>query len=514
MPMTFHKCRRRALKAALLGAGVLTALLAGTPVLALEEVLIEIPLLETTVRVSLNELGGAEKLQQGSSDLAELDRATDGAVGRQVRSLLLQPVPLSLRQVADGSVGSPLLEQAMLVISSLGTVEGRSTDLSGRTLRDALLRASAQGEPTLLSLMQAIPGQRATLNLGRARAIVSRMAHQRQQAEALLASTTATTAAPATPQAPVAAASERTVNLAVPHRVQPLELTLIEPTVRANGQFVLISHGLWDQPASFMGWARLLAANGTTAVLPRHPGSDSSQQQAVLAGASPPPGPEELSLRPKDLSAVLDAAAAGRLTFRQPVDPRRVVVLGHSWGATTALQLAGVRPTDTTLRQRCVNLDDPARNLSWTLQCSWLKGVQSAALRDPRVIAVGAVSPPVSLLFPRGSGSELSGRVLLISGSRDWVVPPDPEAIEPMRWGTTLGNQLVLVQGGDHFNLRPEGAADGGVLGPLLQAWTDAAFAAGLSVRPVRGAAPLLPRGTWGSAEFLMTDVTDRLAAP
>lgn len=98
--MIFHQCRCRALNAALLGAGVLTALLAGTPVLALEEVLIEIPLLETTVRVSLNELDSAEKLQQGSSDLAELDRATDGAVGRQVRSLLLQPVPLSLRQVA------------------------------------------------------------------------------------------------------------------------------------------------------------------------------------------------------------------------------------------------------------------------------------------------------------------------------------------------------------------------------------------------------------------------------
>lgn len=98
--MIFHQCRCRALKAALLGAGVLTALLAGNPVLALEEVLIEIPLLETTVRVSLNELDSAEKLQQGSSYLAELDRATNGAVERQVRSLLLQPVPLSLRQVA------------------------------------------------------------------------------------------------------------------------------------------------------------------------------------------------------------------------------------------------------------------------------------------------------------------------------------------------------------------------------------------------------------------------------
>ena len=76
------------------------------------------------------------------------------------------------------------------------------------------------------------------------------------------------------------------------------------------------------------------------------------------------------------------------------------------------------------------------------------------------------MSPPVSLLFPKGSGADLSARVLLVSGSRDWVVPPDPEAITPMRWGRRLGNQLVLASGGDHFNLRPEEQPDGGVLGP------------------------------------------------
>jgi len=243
-------------------------------------------------------------------------------------------------------------------------------------------------------------------------------------------------------------------SLQVSHRAQPLEVMVIEPASGANGRLVLISHGLWDKPTSFEGWGTLLSSQGYTVVLPRHPGSDSSQQEAVLAGQAPPPGPEELALRPKDLSAVLDAVSAGRLGFARPVDAERVVVLGHSWGATTALQVAGVRPTDSSLRQRCSDVDDPDRNLSWTLQCSWLKGAQDAALRDPRVIAVGAVSPPVSLLFPRGAGSELSGRVLLVSGSRDWVVPPDPEAIEPMRWGKTLGNQLVLVQDGDHFNLR------------------------------------------------------------
>jgi len=193
---------------------------------------------------------------------------------------------------------------------------------------------------------------------------------------------------------------------------------------------------------------------------------------------------------------------------------RWVVVLGHSWGATTALQLAGLQPSKQSLLQRCSDLDDPDRNLSWTLQCSWLRGVRYAGLADPRVVAVGAVSPPMSLLFARGFTNEQGGRVLLVSGSRDWVVPPDPEAIEPMRWGRSVGNQLVLVQGGDHFNLRPEAAPDGGVLGRLLLAWTEAAFAAGPAVRPARGAAPLLSDQGWGNGDLPMADVTSRLGSP
>jgi predicted dienelactone hydrolase len=257
-----------------------------------------------------------------------------------------------------------------------------------------------------------------------------------------------------------------------------------------------------------------LASRGTTVVLPRHPGSDNSQQQAVLAGQAPPPGPEELARRPKDLSAVLDAVEAGALVLARPVDTVRVVVLGHSWGATTALQLAGVRPSDRSLRQRCGNLDDPERNLSWTLQCSWIRGVDAAALADPRVIAVAAVSPPASLLFPKGSGSGLTARLLLVSGSRDWVVPPDPEAVTPMRWGRRPGNQLVLADGGDHFNLRPGGLADGGVLGALLQAWSEAAFAAGDAARPRPEAPPLLRSRDWGNAEIPLVDVTGALAPP
>jgi pimeloyl-ACP methyl ester carboxylesterase len=170
-----------------------------------------------------------------------------------------------------------------------------------------------------------------------------------------------------------------------------------------------------------------------------------------------------------------------------------------------------VKPEVRDLKARCDNLSDPDRNLSWTLQCSWISAVDQAAVDDPRVIAVAAVSPPVSLLFPKGSAKQITARVLLVSGTHDWVVPPDPEAVQPFTTANPQGNQLVLVQGGDHFNLRPGQTSGGGPVAPLLLEWTNRAFAAGPAVKPSPGATPLLPQGSWGSDGKAMADVTDRL---
>jgi predicted dienelactone hydrolase len=128
---------------------------------------------------------------------------------------------------------------------------------------------------------------------------------------------------------------------------------------------VVISHGLWDDPVNFEGWGAHLASHGYTVLLPRHPGSDQAQQQAMLAGRVPPPNPDDLRLRPLDVSAAIDAAAAGNLALPSPVRTDQVVAMGQSWGATTVLQLAGARPSATLLDRSCENLRDPARNLSW-----------------------------------------------------------------------------------------------------------------------------------------------------
>ncbi len=496
-------------------AGVVSTLLpfaSLAPARALEEVVVMIPLLETGFTLKVSELRSPDALRNGNSDLAELDRATNGAVGRQLWEVLNQPVPITITNIVDGSVGSPLVEQAMLVLSSLGQVEGQQPDLSGETLRKALARASANGKPTVLDLIEALPGQRLTLNLAEAKDIANRMVAQRDEAERLLATLPPVAPPPTAPSTQGGAVTMRTLQIKVSHRQQPLELVVVEPQAVGNGRLVLISHGLWDDPKSFQGWGRILASRGYTVILPRHPGSDSSQQQDVLAGKAPPPSPKELALRPLDVKAAIDQAAT--LGLRNKVNSQQVVVLGHSWGGTTVLQLAGVRPMESNLLKRCDDLDHPNRNLSWTLQCSWLQAVNQAAISDRRVIAVGAVSPPSSLLFPQGSGADLTARVLVVSGSRDWVVPPDPEALDPMRLAHRRGNQLVLVSGGDHFNLRPEDNPDGGVLGPLLLAWTDAAFAAGEAARPRPEAPPLLVGGAWGNAEMPMVEATRAAGAP
>ncbi|MEY4297515.1 MAG: hypothetical protein RLZZ423_694 [Cyanobacteriota bacterium] len=493
-------------------AGVLLA----APVRAIEEVVIQLPLLQTSFSLRVSELRDQDGLLRGNSDLAELDRASGGSLGRQLRRQLLQPLPLSLSRATEQAVGTPMLEQAMLMLSSFGRIEGQTRDLTGEELNQVLQRAAANGQPTLLSLLQAIPGQRVTLDLGQVARLLQRLAAQRREADQLvieLPPAAATQAAAATGPAAPGEVQRRSQTLAVAHRPEPLELTVLQPSRGANGRLVLISHGLWDGPSSFEGWGRLLASQGYTVVLPRHPGSDVEQQQAMLTGRAAPPSHQELELRPRDLSAVLDAVADGRLNLGAGVGAQQAVVLGHSWGATTALLLAGVRPNGTEA-PRCNNPDDPGRNLSWVLQCSWLQGIGGSPLGDPRVIAVGAVSPPVSLLFPRGAAGQLAARVLLVSGSHDWVVPPDPEAIQPMRANVRNGNRLVLAKGGDHFNLRPGNDPQGGVLGPLLLSWTEASFQAGAAVRPGPEAPNLLPAQDWGHTALTLVDVSNRIAQP
>ena len=485
----------------------LASLLVTQPVSAVERLTFTLPLLDESISLDLSQASNARELIESNRDLQELDLAGDGSVQKLIESLLTAPLPEATSSIIRQSLGHPLFEQLLLAASKLVEVKGLPADTSGRMVSEALAAAYRDDEPHLLGFLRHVPGDELSINLQELAFYAKRLRSNQDDARALVQKGTAATPVSTTIVAAAASGwSRQQRSVVVNHRPQPLQVTVISPTGMSNGRLVVISHGLWDAPSSFEGWAYLLAAHGYSVLLPRHPGSDSKQQELLLKGKQPPPASEELRLRPMDVTAVIDAVETGSLLSGAAVQTDSVAVVGHSWGATAALQLGGLQTTSRKLSSRCQDAHDPDRNLSWVLQCSWLKGADQGSLGDTRVRAVVVVSPPLRLLFDESSGPSMHAKALLVSGTRDWVVPSDPEAVVPLRNGQPLanGHRIVLASGGDHFNLwAPVGAEEPPVLGPLILAWINDHLGITDSLS--------FKGGGWGNQRVPLIDVTGQL---
>lgn len=436
------------------------------PARAVEELRLRLPMLGDTVTARVSELANAEALWNGISDLADLNRATDGQFARSVAEVVNHPLPIK-------DFGSPMVLQVEVILRQLIEVDGTpASSIAGEPLSQALERVRASGQPpTLLSLLRELPGEQVTIRLDRAVPFLRRVKTQHQEVELLARNYPTMPAAPAADLLPgPLAVQTRVSTIASRGDGEPLEVTVVRPTGTPTLAPVIISHGLWDAPASFLGWARHLASHGAPVFLPRHAGSDFGQQADMLAGRVPPPSPKEFLRRPSDVKAVLDALDAGSLQGAEGIGARDVTYIGHSWGGTTTLQLAGARSLPSDLWKDCDRADSPRRNLSWVLQCSFLAAATEASLADPRIVRVTAVSPPQGLVFAAGL-VDLRIPVLLVSGSQDFVVPARPEALLPFATYPTGSNELVLVDGGTHFNLPAPADSDGGPLRALLLRW-------------------------------------------
>ena len=485
------------------GSGLCLAF-AGSPSWALERLVLRMPSLETSISINLGDSHSVEELINGSPDLVELRRVSKGGVQSLLKRLFLAPLPLQTKDFLQAATKQPLLEQALAAATYFVDLKGVKPDTSGRMLTDAMTRAERNGQPNVLGFLRELPGEEASIDVSRVFDAANRLRTNLQEGFSLVAAGQPASVNSVLKKPLSGGWTREVLQLSVPHRTKPMRLISLVPA-ESNGLLVVITHGLWDEPESFEGWGEVLTEHGYTVLLPEHSGSSYRQQQLMLAGDRPPPGPEELRLRPLDVSELLNAVEQKRLLASHSLDISSVGVVGHSWGATTTLQLAGAVPTDRKLTTRCSDLKNPERNISWVLQCSWLSAIKQAGIADPRVKAVAAVSPPLRLLFdPRVR--QLSAKVLLISGSRDWVVPSGPEAIRPMRetGAAELGHRLVLVEGGDHFNLSSaRGEAQPALLGPLLLTWMNEQL-------NFRGSAFFSEAG-WGDDRVRMIDVSGQL---
>lgn len=227
---------------------------------------------------------------------------------------------------------------------------------------------------------------------------------------------------------------------------------------------IVQSHGLGATPKDFADYAEHLASHGYFVVAPYHRGSDTNHLKLLLQGDIDEVVPfSEFGDRPATITAILDKLdELNRSQFGGKLNLKNVGVMGHSFGAYTALVLAGAEIQFDHLELACDgNNDDP--NLSLLLQCQALGLPRELDhLQDSRVGSIFVWDFVGSAIFGEKGLAAVHIPVMAIAGSHDITTPFALEQIRLFRWLRTAIAYLVMMEGKPHVqNLGKLAAAIG-----------------------------------------------------
>lgn len=206
---------------------------------------------------------------------------------------------------------------------------------------------------------------------------------------------------------------------------------------------IVFSHGLGGSRDGYAYLGECWASNGFVSVHLQHVGSDDSvwrgKEQAMESMRAAAANPKEILDRPRDVKFALDQLEALNRSADSPLrgrlDLKHVGVAGHSFGAYTALAVAG-------------------RVLS-------LPGGREFDLRDPRLTACIAMSAPArGTPAEKASYAKFAVPCLHMTGTEDSSPIGDTKAEQrriPYDSIPAPAQYLVNFKGGDHmiFSGRP-----------------------------------------------------------
>jgi predicted dienelactone hydrolase len=231
---------------------------------------------------------------------------------------------------------------------------------------------------------------------------------------------------------------------------------------------IVFSHGLASRPEDFATLGEHLASYGYFVIMPQHPGSDFQQAQALLSGLSREVFyKNEFLDRPKDVSYVLDELERrNQREFSGRLDLSSVGIIGHSFGGTTALLVAGAEIDWQNLKRDCGPGNYP--NTSLFLQCQALDLPQDQyAFRDERITSVFTLNPVTSALFGREGLAKVKIPVVLLAGSFDPAAPAVLEQMRTFPWLGSADKYLVLSDGQAHIDFSQLDAGISELLGSM-----------------------------------------------
>lgn len=200
-----------------------------------------------------------------------------------------------------------------------------------------------------------------------------------------------------------------------PARTRTVPIKAYKP-VGADGPLplVIFSHGAGGSREAGQFLCNHLASHGYVVLAVQHAGSDLAAlraggrrpRQLQTALAAMVANEQNWRDRPADVKFVIDRALAGDVSSALKIDPQRIAVAGHSFGAYTAMAIAGT-------------LVD-------------LKDAPDTTFRDSRVKAVIALSPQGKGQFGLDDRSweRIAVPLLMMTGTKDASLKDD----QPWTW--------------------------------------------------------------------------------
>lgn len=367
------------------------------------------------------------------------------------------------------------------LLRRLGEIIQPRYDVNGfHGIRSAMIQAGGDPEGlTLLNVLRYFPTDDIRIDLATVLQLVKTVQAVPEYRDALVAAVDRQAALEAAAEPPIDPAQLPDLGQPGPYRYSKTTLTFPIAAVRQTQQglatnydlpvdlylpeglsqpapLIVMSHGFGSTRETYDYVLKHLASHGFAIVAPEHLGSDLPYRQLYLQGLlNVDISPMEVVNRPIEISYMLDhleGLVANDPNLANRINMQQIGMLGNSYGATTALAVAGATVNVARLSQECVP-DKHILNFSVLLQCraSYLPP-QDYRFVDRRIKAVFAAYPLTSVLYgPEGLGT-IEIPTMIMAGSRDVFTPVAEEQVHPFLWLNTPNKYLALMVNGTHFS--------------------------------------------------------------
>ncbi|MEH2421088.1 MAG: alpha/beta hydrolase [Nostoc sp.] len=447
--------------AAFFGAIVLTQFGANTSAIAADTVVVRLGLF--TESISLAELQKAATSGELPGSLKPYTKGLSEQQRRFLLGALGMNIPMNvvtINRLVNTRIGTTIL-------NDLATALARKDKAGVQALRAGLVLGSTAPQGlSILSFIAAYPSKRLEINLPQAFIVARSLntAFWRTQ-QFMLAITpqldpkTAQIAFPFDPSQPgIAQVQILKLDWNDQKRNRNIPVDIYWSTAAtANKPVIVFSHGFASVRTDLRYLAEHLASHGYVVAALEHPGSNQANTNSALQGKTRIMKPQEFLDRPQDISFVLDELEKLNQTANHPLQGKlattNAMIIGHSFGGGTALEVAGAELQLEHLKQRC------KKNLAIfsegeVMQCIAQELPENTyQLRDTRIKQAIALNPTTSLIFGETGLTKVQIPTLVLAGSADKTTPALTEQIVGFdkipspKW-------LVGIVGGTHLSVK------------------------------------------------------------